>query len=58
MELQYKQEQHLRKSLVICRTQFEGGLFLKKLRLLLVESSIIVIFYLIFLMRSAVMINY
>ena len=31
MELEYKQEQHVRKSLVICTTQLAGGFLLKKL---------------------------
>ena len=31
MELQYEQELHVRKSLVIRATQLAGGLFLKKL---------------------------
>ena len=31
MELQYKQEQHVRESIVICVTQLEGGLLFKKL---------------------------
>ena len=32
MELQYEQESHVRKSLVICATQLERGLLLKKLK--------------------------
>ena len=32
MEQKYEQEQHVRKSLVICATQFAGGLLLKELK--------------------------
>ena len=32
MELLYEQEEHVRKSLVICATQLAGGLLLKKLK--------------------------
>ena len=32
MELWYEQEQHIRKSLVICATHLTGGLLLKKLK--------------------------
>ena len=31
MELKYEQEQHVRKSLVICMTQLPGDLLLEKL---------------------------
>ena len=32
MELQYEQEQHVRKSLDICATQLAGGLLLKMIK--------------------------
>ena len=40
MELQYEQEQHVRKSLAICVTQLEGGLLLKRLKYFEVKLNI------------------